>query len=236
MPKFESEGAFGGATSGAAVGAGIGAGFGPWGAAGGALGGLLLGGGLGGFFGGSKRKSIDISAEIAKIKALYAENKQAAIAAINQEAARGRSATASNLAARGIYRSPVSEGTFNLLEDARLAAIGQASGRIAGEQAGVQAQLLQMLTGQGIQDQQLREQQRAALYGALAGLGGSLLAGGARKVQAPVPGQPRPSAALGQNAYSAPGGFVSPTAWPGAYSPQPGGYNNALLLRALGGR
>ena len=217
MPKFESEGAFGGALGGAGIGAQIGASAGPWGAAGGALGGLLLGGGLGGFFGGSKRKSIDISAEIAKIKALYAENRQAAIAAINKEAAQGRTAAASNLAVRGIYRSPVSERTFNLLEDARLSAIGQASGRIAGEQAGVQAQLLQMLTGQGIQDQQLREQRRAALFGVLGGVGGSLLAGGARNYQKPQQPRLRPSAALGQNAYSAPGGFVSPTAWPGAY-------------------
>lgn len=229
MPKFDEGAASSGAMAGAGLGATVG---GPYGA----LGGFLIGGGLGGFFGGSKRKSIDISAEIAKIKALYAENREAAIAAINREATQGRQAAASNLAARGTYRSPASQGTFNLLEDARLAAIGQASGRIAGEQAGVQAQLLQYLTGQKIEEQNFKEQKRAALFGALSGLGTNLLIGGLQQRPGTQPQRPHStqffqpgSYPYGPDSYRNPGAFN--LNWdPNAYR------NNALLLRAWGGR
>ena len=207
MPEqFSTEGA----VSGAASGAGAGAFAGPWAAL---AGGIF--GGLAGGFGGRKRRSppqINIQAELARIEAIYAKAGQAAIANIKREAGQARRATASNLAARGIYTSPVSENSFGALNEAMLASIGQAEGQIAGESASMQAQILQSLAAQQqaqeYQEYQRREQARASMFAALGGLGTNLFVG-----------------ALSRPATKRPGGGFMPTGGPNPINPRGGPLN-----------
>lgn len=117
----------------------------------------------------------DISAELARISSLFAEARKAAIAGINREAAQGRRAAASNLAGRGVLESPASENTFSALEEGRLSSISQAEGQLAGQEAGMRAQLLNSLLGLRV-DLEGQERERAdARRNALFGAGGSLL-------------------------------------------------------------
>ena len=193
---FSGEGAFGGGLGGAGAGAAIGAKFGsptgPWGTAIGAGVGALAGALGGGLLGGGKKGRVpDISAEIARINALFERARAAQIASINRQAQLGRGAAASNLAARGVYSSPVSQNVFGGLEEARLGAIGEAEGRLAGQQAETEAKLLQALTGASIDDADRRDQARQGIFAALAGLGGSLLQGSlqGRDPQTPLAGR-----------------------------------------------
>lgn len=167
-----------GAATGAITGAGIGAFGGPIGIGIGTVAGGLAGG-LGLFGSKPKRQNVDISAEMAKISALFDAQRKATTDAINYEAAQGRTAAASNLAARGIYRSPASQNTFSALDNNRVNAIAQALGQISGQEAqtqgGLLAKLLSMNNDNVNADYANAQAGRSALFSQLGGLGSSLL-------------------------------------------------------------
>lgn len=169
--------------------------------AGAGLGGLFggTGGGiLGGLFGKKHKANLpDISGELARISALFEKARKASIENIKQQAGQTRKQSASNLASRGILRSRVSEHTFGEIDRAKLAAIGQAEGHLAGQEAGISARLLQSLMGQSFAadqlEQQRRQQGQAGLFGALGGILPLLMqagAGGRAGVGAPGPTLP----------------------------------------------
>ena len=163
-----------GLTLGAGLGGG-GLGFllgGPLGAGLGLAGGSLLGGMF-----GKKRQRVqapDIGGELSRIASLFEEARKAQVATVNEQSGQLRRTAASNLAARGIYSSPVSENTFNEIERGRLSAIGQGAGQLAGQEAGLRAELLQALLGQklgiDLSEQTRRDQVRGGIFGALGGL------------------------------------------------------------------
>lgn len=166
---FSGEGALGGA----AAGAGIGSFGGPLGAGIGAgIGGIA--GGLG-LFGKKKNTMPDISGELAKISSLFAQLRQNNTDNINYQAGQGRRAAASNLAARGIYRAPVSENTFNQLEGDRLRSIASSNASLAGQEAGLRSSLLNALLGYNLKANQLANQGTSQVIGSLGNIGGSLL-------------------------------------------------------------
>lgn len=162
--------------------AGMGAGAllgGPWGASA-ALLGSGLGGSVGGILGGlfgkkSKGPSIDIGAELAKINALFEQQKAAARVGINQDAAQARSEMASNLAARGTYSSPVSEYSFGRLSQAKLRALAESEASIGGNQAVAQANLFRGLVELSNASDERNMQREAALAGGFGSLAGGLL-------------------------------------------------------------
>ena len=129
------------------------------------------------FFGGGGGgiQAPDISGELPKISALFEQARNASTASINRQAAQGRSPAANNLAARGIYSSPVSQNTFSQLEQGRLGAISDMTGRLASEEAGTRAQLLNSLLGLNFNAQQLNRQRSDATRNALFGGAGGLL-------------------------------------------------------------
>lgn len=152
--------------------------------------GAIIGGGLAvaGIVGGmlSKKQSpgadIDISGELAKIRGLFAEARKAAIADVNEEAALGRMKEAGGMAARGIYSSPASSNMFSLLERYRLKEVGRVSGQLAQQEAQTSAQLLSQLMGmkweQAQLDAKINNENRAAFWSSLGGLGGALSGAG----------------------------------------------------------
>ena len=160
----------GGATAAA------GAGLGPVGWAG--LAALSAAPLIAGLFGKKRGSSVDISGELANIRAQIAKAREAATANINRHAALGRRSAADNLATRGVYRSPVAENTFGRLEVGRLAAIGEAEGQLAGQQAGLESQLLSALLGYKIQDERSASEANAGRVGAGASLLAQLLMAG----------------------------------------------------------
>jgi hypothetical protein len=169
-----NEGAFGslgGLGGGAALGLALG---GPMGALLGAGIGGMAGGTIGGLFSkGPKRP--DISGEMAKISAMFQELREQSIKNINREAAKGRAQSASNLAARGVYRSGVSQNTFNALEGERVNAIATSNAQLAGQEAQLRAHLLGQLLGMDQSAQANAAQISAGRAGALSGISSQLL-------------------------------------------------------------
>jgi hypothetical protein len=125
-----------------------------------------------------KKKSApgpDVSGELARIGALFESMRGTAVSGINADAARTRRATASNLAGRGIYRSGVSENSFNELDRVRTDAIAQALAHISGQEASVRAGVLGKQMDYANADKLRQEQARSAKTSQIAGLGSSLL-------------------------------------------------------------
>lgn len=176
---------------GSLIGAGLGAGIGSVIPGGGTLIGAGLGGTLGGIAGGlfgGRPKAPDISGELANIRALFDQMRAQATSNINYQAGLGRTAAASNLAGRGVYRSGVSENTFNQLERDRLNSIGNANASLAGEQAGMEGGLMRSLLGLNYDAQNRDAQAGAARTGALTGLSSNLLLAMLRKGSGGGPG------------------------------------------------
>lgn len=146
MASFDSSGAMGGAASGAMLGATLAAPTGglsvPVGALLGAVGGLGMG-----FLGGKKSPQIDISAEMARINALYEQARQQGTAVITQDFQAQRGELAQSQAARGIYRSGVSQLGLARLGAARQQAIGSFNAQLSAGQAGASSNLLNALLG-----------------------------------------------------------------------------------------
>jgi hypothetical protein len=127
---------------------------------------------LGLFGGGSKQ--VDISAELAMIRAQLDKARQAAVANVKTQAGQVRSRQTQDLAAAGILRSPVRGYQTQRTDDAELAAIGQVEGDFAMKSAGIESQLLSQLLGQRFQDEQRRGSQKAALFGTIGSVAGNL--------------------------------------------------------------
>lgn len=167
-----------GSTAGSLAGAGLG--FALGGPAGAALGAGLGGSGgslIGSFF--SKRpKAPDISGELNNLRALIDELRQSGLKAIDQDYGNQRGETASNLAARGVYRSPVSQNSFDRLNRARMAARSSFLGDLAGREASLRAGLLGQLVDVNSKYNMLGGQQEAARAGQLASLFSGLLQAG----------------------------------------------------------
>lgn len=168
-----NEGSYGSA-AGTAAGAAIGTAFAP------GIG-TMLGAGLGGTLGGTiggmfskKPKGPDISGELARIGALFEAMRAQARVNINREAATGRSAAANNLAARGTYRSPVAQGSFNALEGERLNALASSDAQLMGQEAQLRSGLLRELLGLDAAAKLQGQQQDAARTGAFTGLASNL--------------------------------------------------------------
>lgn len=165
---------WGGFGGGAASGASLGSYGGRWGAAaGGVIGGV--GGGLGLFGGGQKRPSIDISGELAKIRALYDQQATALKADSKYRLGETNKATSSQLAGRGIYSSPVSEYSFNANSNAANSDLTRALASLYGGQAQTESGLLGSLASAKAQQDQLDYQQqmqsRNQLFSILGGAG-----------------------------------------------------------------
>lgn len=185
--------------------------------------GLSGGGILGGIFGKKKKSpSIDISAELAKINALFEQQKAAARIGINQDAAQARSEIASNLAARGTYSSPVSEYSFGRLAQTKTRALAESDAAIGGRQAEAQATLFSGLLGYDQQNRLLAAQQDAAMSGQLGALGGALLSVGLQggAFGGKTAGMPSSEFNTWKNQYKRPQGsfFNFPTGNSGPYS------------------
>jgi len=133
--------------------------------------------GPGGMF-GSKAKGPDIGGELAKISELIARQRAAAQAQINFQSGEGRKQAATNLAARGVLRAPVSQLSFNALEQERIRSLANLEGQLAGQEAGLRTRLMESLLGATGQAQLLEAQRTGALGGALGSIGGSLLSAG----------------------------------------------------------
>jgi hypothetical protein len=143
---FDSSGAMGGAASGAMLGATLAAPTGglsvPVGALLGAVGGLGMG-----FLGGKKSPQIDITAEMNRINALYEQARVQGSAVITQDFQAQRGELAQSQAARGIYRSGVSQLGLARLGAARQQALGSFNAQISAGQAGASSNLLNALLG-----------------------------------------------------------------------------------------
>ena len=169
----------GGALAGGLIAGGLTGGLG-WGA------GALLGAGigssagglLGGIFGRKKARVPDISAELAQIRGLFASAREEAFKSIDVQGQQARGLAASNLAARGTYRSGVAEHSFGRISGEVTQAKGQAAGQLAGQEANAIASVLQSLIGQRIQADNLNAQRSAALAGQFGSLGSTLLFAG----------------------------------------------------------
>lgn len=175
---FSNKGAFGGATSGAMIGATLAAPTGgisvPVGALLGTVGGLF-GGGL--FGGDSEGPNIDISAEMARIDALYEKARTHGIASITQDFQAQRGELAQSQAARGILRSGVSQLGLARLGAGRQQAISQFESNLAASQAGQQSSLLNALMGRKFNAEAARAERNRIgfndMLGAASGLAGA---------------------------------------------------------------
>lgn len=159
----------------------------PFLAAGAALG---AAGTIGSLLSKPQRMSVpDISAELARIRAYYDQASATARANLKQEAGEQRGLAASNLAARGIYSSPVSENVFGRMRDALGRDIATSEANIGVQSANAQANALGALMGAQQQASQFNAQQQAqrqaAIYGGLGSLGSSLLSFGLSRGGAP---------------------------------------------------
>lgn len=141
-----------------------------------AVGATLTGAGLlGSLVNRPKYSTPDISGELNNIASMFASLRAQNTTNINRESAKGRSAAASNLAARGTLSSPVSEHVFTGLEGERVNAIANSDAQLAGQEAGMRTSLLRELLGLTDANQQRKQNANAALYGNLSGLGSTLL-------------------------------------------------------------
>ena len=140
-----------------------------------AVGATLGGAGLvGSFLNKPNYNTPDISGELKKISELFAQMRAQAETSINRQAALGRAQSANSLAARGVYSSPVSEHTFNRLEDSRLNSIADANAQIGGQEANARSSVLGTLLQLNARNQDMRNQANAARWGSLTGLGANL--------------------------------------------------------------
>ncbi len=136
-------------------------------------GGSLLASLIGG--GGRRGPSIDVQAELDKISGIYQKAGATARSSIAAEAGRLKKSAASDLAARGILSSPVSENVFSEIRREELGAIANSEASLAREEAGARGALLRALLGESLGLQQLGDQRSAARTGAIGGLGMQLL-------------------------------------------------------------
>ena len=173
------------------MGAGAGLGFALGGPAG-----ALIGAGLGSSIGGlggslfSKPKRLqvpDISAELARIRALYEEQARVAAANIKQMGAENLQALASNQASKGIYRAPVAAAGEQKVREATSRDIATSNAQIGAQSAGVQSEMLSRLLGAQQQAAQYnaeaQAQRQAAIYGGLGSLGSALFSYGMQRPQ-----------------------------------------------------
>ena len=170
----------------------------------------------------------DISAELARIRALYEQARQTAVANIKQEAGQARGLAASNLATRGIYRAPVSENVFGKMREAEGRDIATAEANIGVQSADAQARMLASLMGAQQQAQQynlgLEQQRMAGLYQGLGSLGSALFSYGMNRPEVQQQGsytRMQPNAAW-QNyglGYAAPTQSFNQNLIPGAMVP-----------------
>lgn len=142
--------------------------------------GLQAGGAIGSLLSRPKKMEVpDIGAELARIRAYYDQAASVARQGITQRAGEARTQAASNLAARGIYSSPVSQNVFGRLEQERQRNLAESDSQIGLGSAQAQAGALGMLMGAQQQAQQynnqLQAQRQAAIYGGLGQLGTSLM-------------------------------------------------------------
>lgn len=141
-----------------------------------------LGGSVGSMFNKRKRPKINIEGELAKISALYDTARTSTSAGIAKQLGELNRGTASNLAGRGIYDSPVGEYAFAANREKAQTALANALAGIGTQEAGVRGSLLERLTGlkyqADLEDEQAKEQRMSQLYGILAGLGAGGLSKG----------------------------------------------------------
>lgn len=144
---------------------------------------------MGLFSRGDAPPGVDISGELAKIRALYAAQADALKADSKQQLQEANKTTASNLAGRGILSSPVSEYSFGANQKAAGSDLTHALAGLYGGQASTESNLLGLLSGQANQANMMRYQQgnqnknnmlALLLAGGLAafGGGGAAAAGG----------------------------------------------------------
>lgn len=128
----------------------------------------------------------DINSELAKITALFEQMRKQGTININREAGQGRMRSVNNMAARGTLRAPVAEHTFNALEDTRLNNLANFEAELGGKEASLRGGILGQLMSLS-EARRLREQQaKAARFGQLASLGGSLAIAGLTGNPAPL--------------------------------------------------
>lgn len=119
---------------------------------------------LAGLFAGQKKvkqpkvPTVDLSAELAKLDALYAEQKAGVTARMERQLAQTQAQTSSSLAGRGIYSSPVSEYSFGANRAATANALADALAMLSGQQAFTRAQLTS-----GLAEQQAKQLYDAAM-------------------------------------------------------------------------
>lgn len=117
----------------------------------------------------------NISGELGKIDDLFAKLRAQSAVNINRESAQGRRQAANNMATRGVYSSPVSEHTFNAIEDSRLNALATSEAQIGGQEAEMRSGLLRQLLGMDAEAKQRKDAVNAGRWGAVTGIGSNLL-------------------------------------------------------------
>jgi len=120
-------------------------------------------------------KAPDITGELNNLRALIDEQRQSGLKAIDEDYGNQRAETATNLATRGIYRSPVSQNSFDRLGKARASAKSSFLGDLAGREATLRAGLYSGLLSSQQAAEQLRAQQNAARFGQAGSLFSALL-------------------------------------------------------------
>lgn len=156
-----------------------------WGAIGPAL---QIAGAVGGLFGGGddapefEQPNIDFDAEFAKMDALYGSQETALEQGAILATADARKAIVSDLAARGIYESPVGEKSLSQQRSQMQGALLQAKSQIKAQQANAKSGLMskmldyKMRTAENIYKSRLNQwqqgrQDKASLWSSLGGLG-----------------------------------------------------------------
>ena len=159
---------------------------------------------LAGLFAGQRKvkqptvPTIDLSAELAKLDALYEAQKARTRESLATQLGETQKQTSASLAGRGVYSSPVSEYSFGQNRAAFANALADALAQISIQQAGTRASLTSGLAQQQAQQQyaaamskyQAQIENRNLLSSALTGLGTAGLqkwAGGLGKAPAAVP-------------------------------------------------
>ena len=131
-------------------------------------------------------ESVDIGAELARLRGLFSGAESGAVAGVRRDAGQARGRAADNLAARGILRSGVSENVFQRVRDAELAEVGQVRSRFGIARAQAQSGLLQQLLGLRFRQEQQRGQRKAALFGTAGSIAGNVILGSLLGPAAPI--------------------------------------------------
>lgn len=92
-----------------------------------------------------KVPEIDISKELAKIDKMYEEAQRGVRTGLLRDLGQARKKIASSLAARGIYRSPVSEVSYGNLERAYAGELAKRLADLRAKQAGTEASIAERL-------------------------------------------------------------------------------------------